>query len=79
MKQSSIVADYLRFLKARKKYWMIPIVLVLILIGDVGRRARRLRSLALHIRYFLKRQRGELEARALFLVHRAHVGDDPPG
>ena len=33
MKQSSIVADYLRFFKARKKYWMIPIVLVLILMG----------------------------------------------
>jgi hypothetical protein len=29
------VADYLRFLKARKKYWMIPIVLVLILMGTL--------------------------------------------
>jgi len=35
VKQSSIVADYLRFLKARKKYWMIPIVLVLILMGTL--------------------------------------------
>ncbi|MCH2471472.1 MAG: DUF5989 family protein [Gemmatimonadetes bacterium] len=35
MKQSSIVADYLRFFKARKKYWMIPIVLVLILMGTL--------------------------------------------
>jgi hypothetical protein len=29
------VADYLRFFKARKKYWMIPIVLVLILMGTL--------------------------------------------
>ena len=35
MKQPSIVAEYLRFLKARKKYWMIPIVLVLILMGTL--------------------------------------------
>ena len=33
MKESSIVAEYLRFLRARKKYWMIPIVLVLVLMG----------------------------------------------
>ena len=32
MKESSIVAEYLRFLRARKKYWMIPIVLVLVLL-----------------------------------------------
>jgi hypothetical protein len=33
VKESSIVAEYLRFLRARKKYWMIPIVLVLVLMG----------------------------------------------
>jgi hypothetical protein len=33
VKQFSIVAEYLRYLKARKKYWMIPIVLVLVLLG----------------------------------------------
>ena len=33
MKQFSIVAEYLRYLKAQEKYWMIPIMLVLLLIG----------------------------------------------
>ena len=35
MKQFSILAEYLRYLKARKKYWMIPIELVLVQMGTL--------------------------------------------
>lgn len=35
MKRESIIAEYLRFVVQEKKYWMIPIVLLLILIGTV--------------------------------------------
>jgi hypothetical protein len=33
MKKTSILAEYLRFLSQEKKYWMIPLVLLLVLIG----------------------------------------------
>lgn len=33
MKQLSIVSEYLAFLREEKKYWMIPIVLIFILLG----------------------------------------------
>jgi hypothetical protein len=33
MKKTSILAEYLRFLRQEKKYWMIPLVLLLVLIG----------------------------------------------
>ena len=35
MKRSSIVAEYLRFLVEQKKYWIIPIVLLLFLMGTL--------------------------------------------
>jgi len=35
MKEQSIVAEYIRFLVQQKKYWMIPIVLLLLLIGTL--------------------------------------------
>lgn len=35
MKQLPIVAEYLRFLMKEKKYWMIPIMLLLLLIGTL--------------------------------------------
>lgn len=35
MKRSSVVAEYLRFLIEQKKYWMIPIVLLLVLMGTL--------------------------------------------
>lgn len=35
MKQLPIVAEYLRFLMEEKKYWMIPIALLLLLIGTL--------------------------------------------
>ena len=35
MKKSSIAAEYLRFLMEQKKYWMIPIVLLLFLMGTL--------------------------------------------
>lgn len=35
MKEESIVGQYLRFLIQEKKYWMIPIVLLLLLVGTV--------------------------------------------
>ncbi len=33
MKRQSIFAEYFRFLKEEKKYWMIPVVFIFILIG----------------------------------------------
>lgn len=33
--RESIVVEYVRFLVAQKKYWMIPIVLLLLLIGTL--------------------------------------------
>ncbi len=35
MKEPSILAEYLRFLIERKKYWIIPIVLLLFVIGTL--------------------------------------------
>ncbi len=35
MKESSVVAEYFRFLMEQKKYWMIPIVLLLFLMGTL--------------------------------------------
>lgn len=33
MKKLSVLLEYLEFLREERKYWMIPIVLVLVLIG----------------------------------------------
>jgi hypothetical protein len=33
MKKRTIIAEYLRFLKEERKYWMIPIVVTLLLLG----------------------------------------------
>lgn len=33
MSKFSIIADFIRFLMQRKKYWLIPMVLVFLLIG----------------------------------------------
>ena len=35
MKEPSILAEYLQFLIERKKYWIIPIVLLLFVIGTL--------------------------------------------
>ena len=35
MNKSSIVVEYLRFLMEQKKYWIIPIVLLLFLMGTL--------------------------------------------
>ena len=35
MKEPSILAEYLRFLIERKKYWLIPIVLLLFVMGTL--------------------------------------------
>ena len=35
MKKPSILAEYLRFLIERKKYWLIPIVLLLFVMGTL--------------------------------------------
>jgi len=35
MKHFSVLAEYFRFLKEEKKYWMIPIVFLLVLIGTL--------------------------------------------
>lgn len=33
MKRQSIFTEYFKFLKEEKKYWMIPVVFIFILIG----------------------------------------------
>jgi len=33
MKKQSIFVEYFKFLKSEKKYWMIPIVFIFIIIG----------------------------------------------
>lgn len=33
MKQLSVLSEYLRFLREEKKYWMIPIVILFVLMG----------------------------------------------
>lgn len=33
MKKRSIFAEYFQFLKSEKKYWMIPVVFIFLLIG----------------------------------------------
>lgn len=33
MNKFSIIVDFVKFLMARKKYWLIPIVLVFLMIG----------------------------------------------
>lgn len=33
MKQLSVLSEYVRFLKEQKKYWMIPLVVVFLLLG----------------------------------------------
>ncbi len=33
MKHLSILIEYFRFLKEEKKYWMLPIVFIIVLIG----------------------------------------------
>jgi len=33
MRKFGIVMEYLRFLREEKKYWMIPMVIVLLLLG----------------------------------------------
>lgn len=35
MKHFSVLAEYFRFLKEEKKYWMIPIAFLLFLIGTL--------------------------------------------
>lgn len=35
MKKPSVVAEYVRFLMEQKKFWMIPIVLLLFLVGTL--------------------------------------------
>ena len=35
MKTTSLLLEYLRFLRARKKFWMIPILLLFLLIGTL--------------------------------------------
>lgn len=35
MKKSSVLLEYLRFLRERKKFWMIPIVLLFFLMGTL--------------------------------------------
>jgi len=33
MKKSSVIKEFFRFLKERKKYWLMPIVFILLLLG----------------------------------------------
>ena len=33
MKRLSVLSEYIRFLRQEKKYWMIPIVVLFVLIG----------------------------------------------
>lgn len=35
MKHLSVLSEYLRFLREEKKYWMIPIVLIFVLVGTL--------------------------------------------
>lgn len=35
MKRSSLLREYLRFLTTQKKYWMIPLVVLLLLMGTL--------------------------------------------
>ena len=35
MKRPSLVREYLRFLKTQKKYWMIPLVVLLLVMGTL--------------------------------------------
>lgn len=35
MKELSVLAEYIKFLREEKKYWMIPIVVLLLLLGTL--------------------------------------------
>lgn len=35
MRRESVLLEYLRFLVQEKKYWMIPLVLLLLLVGTL--------------------------------------------